>query len=82
MNDFIKYIIKCSVFFALIIAILLTGFSIALMLFPQVLLTVLRYVHAAVCLAGGVWFVIAIAVGLVRAKMSFISEKRHRNEVQ
>ena len=80
MNDFIEQIIKCSVFIALIIAIILTGVGIVLILFPQVLSAALRYVFAAACLAGGVGLVGAISVGLVGAKMISVSEKKQRNE--
>lgn len=73
MNDFIKYIFKFSVCFALIIAVLLACFGIALLLFPQVVLLTLRYVLAAACLAGGIWFAGSIAVSLIRAKAGAVS---------
>ena len=80
MNDLFKCIVKWLVLFLAILALFIIGFGIALLLFPKVLLTALRYVLAGACLFGGLWLIAAIVVSFIKSKMDSVSEKKQLNE--
>ena len=66
MHRFITVLMRYGIAFALIAAILLLAIAALLVWRPMVLLEILRYTIAAICVGVAVWIIFAVLVGLLK----------------
>jgi len=66
MNRFVYVLIRLGVAFSLLIALLLLCIAALLIWKPLVLLKILRYTVAAICIGTAFWIIVAIIVGMFK----------------
>ena len=70
MHRFIVALMRYGIVFALIGSLLLLGLAALLIWRPMVLLEILRYAIAAICVGAACWIVVAVLVGLLKRDKS------------
>ena len=66
MHRFITVLMRYGIVFALIGALLLLAVAALLVWRPMVLLEILRYAIAAICVGAAFWIVVAVLVGVLK----------------
>ena len=68
MREFVAYLMKVFIVFALIVGVLLLGIAAWLFLRPAVLCEGVRFGVALLCLISGTWIIGALAIGICLSK--------------
>ena len=68
MYRFITVLMRYGIAFALIAAILLLAIAALLVWRPMVLLEILRYTIAAICVGAAFWVIVAVLIGVLKKR--------------
>ena len=68
MREFVAYLMKAFIVFALIVGVLLLGIAAWLFLRPAVFCEGMRFGVALLCLIGGTWIIGALVIGACLTK--------------
>lgn len=70
MHRFIAVLMRYGIVFSLIAAILLLAIAALLIWRPLLLLEILRYAIAAICVGAAFWVIVAVLVGVLKRNKS------------